>query len=494
MSRYVKMIGLRPISLANIAQNAICLHKSGKIYPALDICFYKYYYVLSKSQTDKHSERRDIPLRERIRFCNTSIEFDFPKWELHHFQPPRKEKCMMRLNHLLALICVLGLLVSSTSVAQIVFSVGPGTGAPPPTLGPYPMTAFAADPAGLGATVTTAPGPNGNVTFNQNMTHYKIGSGWATWSHGYTGDVYSSQGSQTISMAMPPNTVACYFYAEPNTYAVFTVKATAQDGTNSGLINVHGNSGATYFGFYSTNGVALANISVVVGAGSSGFAVGEFGISQCAPPTISVMLTPDMLWPPNHKMANIRAAVRTTGTCGGNVVTLLSVTSNEPDNGPDDGNTINDIQDVTTGVADYAFKLRKERCGTCTGRIYTATYKVVDQYGSMDIASATVTVPLSMSKSSPISSAVPSTLELEQNYPNPFNPSTTIEYGVPYDGRVSLTIYDMRGREIKTLVDEHQSAGSYSVNFHADGQPSGTYIYRLTLNGETTYQTMTLSK
>ena len=75
-------------------------------------------------------------------------------------------------------------------------------------------------------------------------------------------------------------------------------------------------------------------------------------------------------------------------------VTLVSVTSNEPDNGYDDGNTINDI----VIVDDYHFKLRAERSGSGTGRIYTLTYMVTDSCGNSTTASATVTVPLSKGK------------------------------------------------------------------------------------------------
>ena len=73
----------------------------------------------------------------------------------------------------------------------------------------------------------------------------------------------------------------------------------------------------------------------------------------------------------------------------------------------------------------------------------------------------------------------PLTFELFQNFPNPFNPSTTIKYHLPKDGFVTLKIFDILGREIKTLVNEQKSAGRYEVNFNAASLASGVYIYRM---------------
>ncbi|MGD8781551.1 MAG: T9SS type A sorting domain-containing protein [Ignavibacteria bacterium] len=69
---------------------------------------------------------------------------------------------------------------------------------------------------------------------------------------------------------------------------------------------------------------------------------------------------------------------------------------------------------------------------------------------------------------------------LEQNYPNPFNPTTTIKYQIPETGNVTLKIYDVLGREVKTLVNETQIIGVYSVEFNASKLASGVYISRLT--------------
>lgn len=68
---------------------------------------------------------------------------------------------------------------------------------------------------------------------------------------------------------------------------------------------------------------------------------------------------------------------------------------------------------------------------------------------------------------------------VEQNYPNPFNPTTQIQYSIPANSLVTLIIYDLLGSQVKTLVNEFQNAGKYSVDFNAAGLSSGVYFYRL---------------
>jgi len=74
---------------------------------------------------------------------------------------------------------------------------------------------------------------------------------------------------------------------------------------------------------------------------------------------------------------------------------------------------------------------------------------------------------------------LPFTFSLEQNYPNPFNPSTTIEYQIPKSGIVKITVYNMLGQKVKTLVNTFKTAGKYQVEFNAVNLPSGIYIYKM---------------
>jgi flagellar hook assembly protein FlgD len=73
---------------------------------------------------------------------------------------------------------------------------------------------------------------------------------------------------------------------------------------------------------------------------------------------------------------------------------------------------------------------------------------------------------------------------LSQNYPNPFNPTTTLKYDLPEDAMVNITIYDMMGRVVKTMVNTQQNAGYKSIQWNATnnaGQPvsAGLYLYTI---------------
>jgi len=105
-------------------------------------------------------------------------------------------------------------------------------------------------------------------------------------------------------------------------------------------------------------------------------------------------LIANSLWPPNHKMVTITANVQASDTCDPNpTVTLVSITSNEPDNGLGDGDTANDIQGAGFGTDDRTFALRAERSGTGARRIYTVTYQARNSVGNTSNATAQVVVP-----------------------------------------------------------------------------------------------------
>jgi hypothetical protein len=83
---------------------------------------------------------------------------------------------------------------------------------------------------------------------------------------------------------------------------------------------------------------------------------------------------------------------------------------------------------------------------------------------------------------------------LEQNYPNPFNPSTTIQYQLSQDARVTLKVYDILGSEVATLINEEQQAGYKEVNFNGINFASGMYIYRLSIGSFVSTKKMLMIK
>ena len=110
-------------------------------------------------------------------------------------------------------------------------------------------------------------------------------------------------------------------------------------------------------------------------------------------PSLSVSLSPNVLFPPNHKYVGVTASVNVLDSVDPSPsLTLVSVTSNEPDNAPGgaDGNTVDDI----VIDSDTSFRLRAERSETGTGRVYTVTYRATDACGNSTVRSATVTVPV----------------------------------------------------------------------------------------------------
>ena len=88
----------------------------------------------------------------------------------------------------------------------------------------------------------------------------------------------------------------------------------------------------------------------------------------------------------------------------------------------------------------------------------------------------------------------PIDFSLYQNYPNPFNPSTKIEYHLQYSGKVKLEIYSVLGVRIRSLVNQFQQAGDYSVEFNGSGLPSGCYFYKLTIDNRTNIKKMDFVK
>lgn len=118
----------------------------------------------------------------------------------------------------------------------------------------------------------------------------------------------------------------------------------------------------------------------------------------------------------------------------------------------------------STSPADYSFTDRNLNSG-----LYNYRLKQIDFNGNIEY----------LNLSNQVVIGTPDKFTLSQNYPNPFNPTTKIVYGIPRDGFVSLRIYDMNGREIRTLVNEPKTSGYYTITFNAKDLSSGVYFYKL---------------
>ncbi|GJQ63287.1 MAG: hypothetical protein SCALA702_23400 [Melioribacteraceae bacterium] len=89
---------------------------------------------------------------------------------------------------------------------------------------------------------------------------------------------------------------------------------------------------------------------------------------------------------------------------------------------------------------------------------------------------------------------VPEDIVLEQNYPNPFNPTTTITFAIPEAANVKLSVYNILGQKVATLLNGHQAAGTVNVKWNAGNIASGLYIYRLEVGNNAVAKKMTLLK
>jgi hypothetical protein len=103
--------------------------------------------------------------------------------------------------------------------------------------------------------------------------HRCIGAGWATWSHGYRGDVYFTGGATSQTITLPAGTKAFYMYVEPNPFDTHTFEVLS-GGATSGPFTVVGDSGARYVGIYDDGGGTLGTVTIRCDVD---FASGEFG-------------------------------------------------------------------------------------------------------------------------------------------------------------------------------------------------------------------------
>ncbi len=156
----------------------------------------------------------------------------------------------------------------------------------------------------------------------------------------------------------------------------------------------------------------------------------------------------------------------------------------------DGGLTWSNPQNITNTTAeDEMYPVVAKKGNTTTGALITYQSTPVpgcQGFGVSNTIESQIIAPVYQCFKStiigiqPISSEVPNGFELKQNYPNPFNPSTTIRFAVPKSGNVSIEVFDISGRLVRTLANnEFVTPGVKEVSFDASQLASGIYFYTL---------------
>jgi hypothetical protein len=313
-----------------------------------------------------------------------------------------------------------------------------------------------------------------------------------------------------------------------HTYTANTDATTFEWSVTGGTINGD-NTGTSVS--VTAGGAGTMAVSVEVTDGTtncSNSVTQEVTVEDTEAPVITAAANPITLWPPNHQYVTISASQCVTAvtdncaTLSSSDVVITQVTSDEPEDakGGGDGNTKNDM---VIAANCQSVQLRSEREGGGNGRVYTIHLSVSDGNGNSGAATCLVTIPKSQNGNPAIDDGpvytvngscgsasklagedltqetLPEGYALEQNYPNPFNPSTSIAFSVKEVGVVQLSIYNLHGQEVRTLINGQMNTGFHSVNWDGKDErgqtvPSGVYLYKLRVNGFAQTRKMTFMK
>jgi RHS repeat-associated protein len=201
-------------------------------------------------------------------------------------------------------------------------------------------------------------------------------------------------------------------------------------------------------------------------------------------PEVTLVLTPNILWPPNHQLADVDAQITVRDQVDTSPkVTLLSITSSEPDVSPGSANFPQDIQDATPGTDDRHFRLRSEREGGGKGRIYTVSYFVQDTAGNGRVISAVAVVPHDQGGGKALLSAIgdptPPGLGALQTSPSqlldpPFNIGDLVSDSIAVSGEAD--VWTFQGTAGQRLFFDARVGSIFALHWALAG-PDGTVLF-----------------
>jgi len=172
--------------------------------------------------------------------------------------------------------------------------------------------------------------------------------------------------------------------------AVVNYTVIASDNCTAVTVNSQPASGS----FFAV-GTTTVRATATDGSGNTATCSFTVTVNDVEPPVIhDLLVTPPVLWPPNHHMKDVDVNYTSTDNCPGPITCHITVISDEPENGTGDGDTAPDWELVD----DHHVKLRAERAGNGDGRVYTVTVTCTDQYGNSSSGTKAVLVPKNMSK------------------------------------------------------------------------------------------------
>lgn len=295
--------------------------------------------------------------------------------------------------------------------------------------------------------------------------------------------------------------------------------------------NIPGESPGSVVDYYfaAQDTVYLANISTLPDGGSGtnppgtyppstffSYTIGKFKVVQSTTtPKIcqnnatiyDTIIIPPFI--PNNYIIDVDVRVNISHRTDQDVDLFLLKNSSQSelttDNGSSGDSYVNTVFDdeaatnITSGTAPFTGRFKPETPLTVFDGIpvegiwiLKLTDDAAGDYGTLDSWMLEITYDIYIG--SPKTIKIPSKFALHQSYPNPFNPAAMIRYDIPKESFVEIKVYDILGREIKTLVNETKKPGVYTAEFNGSDLASGIYFYRIKCGSFTDIKKMVLMK